>query len=117
METTNNSSEYINSADALSRIGGNMSLYVRLLGRFLEGNHYDLLEASILSGDMVEATHQAHTLKGVSANLSLVKINTLTADLEQLLKDNADYSARLAELKEAFEATTQEITQIMEQGA
>ena len=101
----NNISEYLDQADALSRIGGNMSLYKRLLGRFVEGNAYSELERAIQSGDMEEAARQAHSLKGVSANLSLTKIRSITVELEQLVKDNADCSPCLAELKKAYDIT------------
>ena len=99
--------EYLDLDDALARIGGNMSLYKRLLGRFIEGNHYDELEQALQSGDMEEAARQAHSLKGVSANLSLTKIRAISVELEQLIKDNADYSGCLAELKQAFLKTVE----------
>ena len=108
-----NNSVYINTVDALARIGGNAGLYKKLLGRFLEGNHYEVLVDAISSGDMDEAARQAHTLKGVSANLSLVKINVLSAEIEQLLKEGSDVAENMAELKEAFDATTDEINVIM----
>jgi len=112
MEMNNNTNEYIDQDDALSRIGGNMSLYKRLLGRFVEGNHYEELEKALQSGDMEEATRQAHSLKGVSANLSLTKIRSLSIELEQLLKDNADYSSCLNELKQAFTKTVDMINEL-----
>ena len=108
----NTDNEYFDLDDALSRIGGNMSLYKRLLGRFIEGNHYDALESALLSGDMEEAARQAHSLKGVSANLSLTKIRALSVELEQLIKDNADYSVCLAELKQAFAITVEKAADI-----
>ena len=114
MVIDNIGSEYFDLDDALSRIGGNMSLYKRLLGRFIEGNHYEELERALQSGDMVEAAHQAHSLKGVSANLSLTKIRSISVELEQLIKDNADYSECLAQLKQAFITTVEKAAEIME---
>ena len=114
MDMENNATEYLDLDDALSRIGGNMSLYKRLLGRFIEGNHYEELENALQSGDREEAARQAHSLKGVSANLSLTKIRSLSVELEQLLKDNADYSACLAELKQAFTTTVEKAAALME---
>ena len=117
METNVPNIEFMDTADALARIGGNMGLYIRLLGRFIDGNHFDLLENAIASGDIEEASRQAHTLKGVSANLSLVKINTLTVQIEHMLKNNEDYSQCLDDLREAFVLTTAEITKLTEQGS
>ena len=111
---TNNSVEFINQDDALSRVGGNLSLYKRLLGRFVEGNHMETLKTAINSGDMEEAIRQAHSLKGVSANLSLEKIRAATVDLEQLLKDNADYAQKLSELEESYTITAEKIAEMMD---
>ena len=113
METNSMNNEYINVEDALSRVGGNMGLYKRLLGRFVEGNSYEELVTTLQRGDLEESSRQAHSLKGVSANLSLVKINTLSVELEKLVKDGADYSSCLAELKQAFDATLEIITGLL----
>ena len=107
------SSEYVNVDEAVSRIGGNVNLYKKLLGRFVDGNHYDILESALQSGDTEGASHQAHSLKGVSANLSLSKIWSITVELEQLLKDGADCSSCMSELKEAFTSTLEKISEIM----
>jgi len=112
LEVSSISKEYIDIDDALSRIGGNMSLYKKLLGRFVEGNHFEELERIIQSGDMEEAARQVHSIKGVSANLSLVKIRALSIELEQLIKGNADYSSCLGELKQAFSMTMDEINEL-----
>ena len=112
MDMSNNSAEYIDLNDALSRIGGNMSLYKRLLGRFIEGNHFEELERALQSGNMEDSARQAHSLKGVSANLSLAKIRAISIELEQLIKDNADYSACLEELRQAYAVTVEKISEI-----
>ena len=107
------SNEYVNVDEAVARIGGNMALYKKLLGRFVDGNHYEALESAFQNGDVEGAAHQAHSLKGVSANLSLSKIWAITVDLEQLLKDGADCSSCMGELKEAYTLTLDKITGIM----
>ena len=105
--------EYIDVNDALKRIGGNMDLYKRLLGRFVGGNHYETLESALRGGDLEEASRLAHTLKGVSANLSLVKVRAITADLELIIKDGHDHSVLLAELKNAYEETSGKIAMLV----
>ena len=113
MDNNSELAGYIDLDDALSRIGGNMALYKKLLGRFLEGNHYDELENVLNGGNIEDALRQAHSLKGVSANLSLVKIHAYSIQLELLLKENADYAACLNELKEAFGATAEKISGLL----
>jgi len=115
MELDENSRQYIDSDDALKRIGGNEGLYKKLLARFVEGNYLDMLCNAVDSGDAEESVRMAHTLKGVSANLSLVKVKTISTELEQEIKNGADYSAKLDELKQVYDATVSKITDILKQ--
>jgi len=105
--------EYIDVDDALKRVGGNMNLYKRLLGRFVDSDQCVPLEEALHSGNTEEAARLTHTLKGVSANLSLVKVKNLSADLEQLVKNGSDHSAVLEELKRAYGVTVQMIAEIL----
>ena len=107
-----NNNEYINVDDALKRIGGNMDLYKRLLKRFIDGNNVESLECALQGGDMEESARLAHTLKGVSANLSLFGIRSASFELEQVIKNGMDYAARLSELKQVFSASVEIITEI-----
>jgi HPt (histidine-containing phosphotransfer) domain-containing protein len=107
-----NRDEYINIGDALKRIGGNMDLYKRLLMQFTSGDHIAPLEEAFSKGAMEEASHLIHTLKGVSANLSLIKLQAVAAELEQLVKNNSDYSDKFTELKQVFDITSQQITEV-----
>jgi len=97
--------EYIDVEDAVQRIGGNRDLYKRLLGRFVDGNHFETLADALNSGDAAEAAHLAHTLKGVSANLSLVKVMSITIELEKCIKEGSGCDERLAELRDAYNVT------------
>jgi len=113
LELDANSKEYIDIDDALKRIGGNAELYKKLLARFIDGNYLDSLCEAIQNGDMDESSRLAHTLKGVSANLSLVKIKTVSTELEQTIKDGTDQSGKLTELKQVYGVTLEKIAQIM----
>jgi len=104
--------DYIDIDDAIKRVGGNRGLYIKLLGRFIDGNHMDTLESAIQSGNMEEAANLAHTLKGVSANLSLAKVTSISTDLEQALKSGNDHSAFFADLKLAYKTTADMIAEI-----
>lgn len=107
-----NNKEFIDIEDALKRVGGNEGLYKRLLGRFVDGDHLGPLENALQSGDFEESAHLAHTLKGVSANLSLIKVTTLSAELEQAIKNGNDYSLLLSNLKQAYGTTLEKISEI-----
>ena len=112
MELGTYSNEYINVEDALRRIGGNVDLYKRLLGRFVAGNNIETLENALLRGDMEESARLTHTLKGVSANLSLTGISIVSIDLEKAIKEGVDYSTHLAKLKQVFSASVDIIAEI-----
>jgi len=107
-----NPEEYINVKDALRRIGGSMDLYKRLLNQFIGGDHIEPLEEALKSGDTEKASHLVHTLKGVCANLSLVKLAGVAVDLEHNIKDGEDYTDNFEELKAAYEITSQQIALI-----
>ena len=104
--------EYVDVQDALKRIGGSMDLYKRLLKQFSGGDHIDPLEEALSTGAMEEASRLIHTLKGVAANLSLVKISTLSSELEHKVKNGLEHSDTFAELKNAYLITSQQIADI-----
>jgi len=105
-------SEYINVTDALKRIGGSMDLYKRLLKSFTGGDHIDPIEEALSTGAMEEASRLIHTLKGVAANLSLVKLSSLAGELDHKVKNGVEHSETFAELKHAYLITSQQIAEI-----
>jgi len=104
--------DYVNVQDALKRIGGSMDLYKRLLKSFTGGDHIDPLEEALNTGATEEAARLVHTLKGVAANLSLMKISIKASELEHSFKNGKDYSEVFAELKDAYYITVQEIAKM-----
>jgi len=106
------SEDYVDVSDALKRIGGSMDLYKRLLGQFTGGDHIDPLEEALSVGATEEAARLIHTLKGVAANLSLVKLSTTAAELEHKIKSGLDHSDSFQELKSTYYITSQEIAKI-----
>ena len=104
--------EYIDVQDALKRIGGSMDLYKRLLNQFTGGDHIDPLEEALNIGAMDEASRLIHTLKGVAANLSLIKLSELAGELEHKVKNGLDHSETFTELKHAYLITSQQIADI-----
>ncbi|MCL1858288.1 MAG: hypothetical protein FWF92_03550 [Oscillospiraceae bacterium] len=63
--------DLININDAMSRLNNNKKLYVMLLKKFDGKAMLNDLLSKIKSGDVVAAEASAHTLKGLTANLSL----------------------------------------------
>lgn len=74
--------------DALARLGGNEEIYLKLLKRFASGiGATPLLTRSEALAEEKKACDQAHSLKGVAANLSMPRLYKLAAAYEASLKD------------------------------
>jgi len=104
---------YVDVSDALKRIGGSMDLYKRLLKQYSETDHIEPLEESLKDGAYEDAARKLHTLKGVSANLSLAKLAAATAELEKIVHDGTDYNESFKTLKEIYHETSQQISEII----
>ncbi len=73
----------IDYVDAMDRFGDNADLYERLALKYLDDTHYVALVAAMEAKDYEEGYSQAHSLKGVSGNLSfrdLFQVATYVSD-------------------------------------
>ena len=91
---------------ALARFMGNENLLNRFLGKFPADENYGKLVAAIAAGSREDALLAAHTLKGVSGNLSMSRLFELT--------DSQVKAMRADEWDRAF-AMMEDITPIYEQ--
>jgi len=104
---------YIDFADGVKRVMNNAKLYVRLLTKFKTDTRLDNLETAIATNDMEKAKNAAHTLKGLSANLSLTELNKQSLALETQIKAGVADPAQLNVVKSAFAKTLQEIDKVI----
>jgi HPt (histidine-containing phosphotransfer) domain-containing protein len=104
---------YVDFADGVKRVMNNTKLYIRLLTKFKNETRLDDLEAAVKAGDMEKAKNAAHTLKGLSANLSLSELNRQSLALETQIKAGAADLAQLDTVKTAFAKTLQEIDKVI----
>ena len=104
-----NTSNYIDREDGLKRLGGNTPLYKRLIQSFIASNNLVELEELMRAGDAEGAAKSAHALKGVTANLSLTRLNELTVALEKELKGGNIPLEYIDWLDEAFEGVQDEV--------
>jgi len=84
---------------ALIRIGGNEVLLKTLAGIFIRDAKKQLteLKTAISAGDYQKATHLTHSIKGVAANLGGLKLQSVSAAMEQAAK-NKDITALEAQI-------------------
>lgn len=96
---------YLDVAEGVSRIGGNKSLFSRLLDTFVKDTNWDKLNAALAENNLADAANCAHAIKGMCANLSMKALSARAADLEAALKAGKTDDVLLAAVGEAREQT------------
>jgi signal transduction histidine kinase/DNA-binding response OmpR family regulator/HPt (histidine-containing phosphotransfer) domain-containing protein len=81
----------LDSAGGLSRVGGNGTLYQKLLRQFVEQQAavVDQITAAHARGDRSLAERLAHTLKGVAGNIGATPVQAAAGALEKCIRDGA----------------------------
>ena len=93
------------------------ALVKKFAGKFLADQSYRLLEGSLRSEDFEEAFRAAHTLKGVSQNLSFTKLYQSSHEITEALRTKQyDQAARLFSRVEADYAQTVAAIQAFQAG-
>lgn len=70
----------------VERFMGNEALYEKFLHRFADDKSYFELTDALSKGDCEAAFNAAHTLKGVSGNLSLITLQKLVCEQVECLR-------------------------------
>lgn len=93
--------------EGLERCLNNEAMYLSLIRRALENRSFDALAAAVAADDRKAAFEAVHTLKGMTANLALTPLYTLSSEMTELLRagadaDYPDYLERLLRLRDAL---------------
>jgi HPt (histidine-containing phosphotransfer) domain-containing protein len=96
---------YVNQQEGLGRVLNNAKLYVKLLDKFKTGTNYNELLETLGTEDYEKAQAQAHTIKGIAANLSLTELFKQSLELETQIKARAVDSEKVASFKLCFDET------------
>jgi len=96
-------------AAGLRRVGGNRTLYRRLLHQFADGqaDAAERIQAALVAGQRDEAERAAHTVRGVAGNIGLVALQGAAARLEEQLRRGGDAHAELAAFGSELSACVQ----------
>jgi HPt (histidine-containing phosphotransfer) domain-containing protein len=88
----------------LERFMNNEDLYEKFLVKFLEDNNFDELKKNIKLKNYEDAFANAHTLKGVAANLGLDSLYEILVDMVEELRDKIydDNSGKLKQLEDNY---------------
>ncbi len=117
--TMNNESELkgIDLKNGLKILNNNTKLYTRLLGSFISNGLVDEFLAAVEKKDMAAASLKAHTVKGVSANLSLITIYEMFKNFDAQIKQSMmpDINGSdIAAMKQAYKETEDSINFLLQ---
>lgn len=93
--------------EGVARCVGNAQLFEKFLFSFPADPSFGELEAALRANDIPAAFRAAHTLKGVTGNLSMTRLYTLLVGLTDALRGEGDMAAARAQypaVKEAYDA-------------
>lgn len=89
---------------------------LKFLKKFLEDGSFSRLSQSLAAGDMEEAFRAAHTLKGVSQNLSLGNLyapaDSLSNRLKERKEDGEDVKALFGQVEREYERTVSAVSRL-----
>lgn len=80
--------------DGLKRLGGNESLYSRLLGSFVKTMKEQVVDPDFDCNEYTETTERAHTIKGIAGNLSIAPVYTAYTEIVNLLRGGKPEEAK-----------------------
>ena len=80
--------------------------------KFLDDKSFDELKAAVEAGDLETAFRAAHTLKGVTQNLSFAKLFNCTNKLTELLRGGQMDEALYKQVEESYHQTIAAIREL-----
>ena len=103
--------KHIDVAEGVNRIGGNSERFVKLLIRFSTNYRHFFNDFKKLKTkeDKLKAVH---TMKGLSGNISAIKLYKLIVSLESAIKNDKDYQSMIPEVSRELEMVILNINQL-----
>ncbi len=102
--------------NALAHFMGRQELLFRFLKQFLSDENYNNMAVCMEKEDYEGAFRAAHNLKGICANLSLVKLQGVINEQTELLRAKKWKEARekMGHITEAYNAVIRQLTSILQ---
>jgi CheY-like chemotaxis protein len=96
---------------ALRNLGGNQSLYTKLLSRFVESHGHVLQQVSgaLTAGGRELAVRLVHTVKGAAGNLGASSLASVAGDLEDALAADKEHAALLVQMRDVLHQTIESV--------
>jgi len=108
---------YINEEEGKKRVMNNGKLYAKLLAKFKADTKLDNLVTFAQAQDWEKAQAEAHTVKGIAANLSLTELFNQSLDVETQIKAKSLNPESLENLKTCFAETLTVIDKVIAENA
>ena len=105
----------INVKEGLSRVRDNKKLYRRMLGMFLESGEFASLEEYLAQKDFPKAADSAHTIKGITGNLSLTALFNISTKMMEDLRQGVTSDEAEASLRAAYSQTRLYVEEVMKE--
>lgn len=94
----------VETDQAVRRFAGNAALYEKFLVKFIGDSTFSQIAPALMGGDYDAALAAAHTLKGVSGNLSMIRLYNACSRMVTLIREGKTDEARSSyeELSQAY---------------
>ncbi|MDR1840288.1 MAG: Hpt domain-containing protein [Treponema sp.] len=106
---------YINVEEGVKRVMNNTKLYAKLLKKFEDDSNFNSMKEALKAGDLQKAQINAHTLKGLAANLSLTELYKQSLEIETQIKAGSVNPDQIAVLEKINEQTLAEVEKVIVQ--
>jgi len=83
---------HMDVADGVKRVMNNMTLYMKLLGKFKGREMADTILNAIKLMNFDDIATATHALRGTAANLSFPNVYRITSEIEEIAKSKQDCS-------------------------
>ena len=108
---------YVDQESGKKRVMNNAKLYAKLMGKFKNETTFEPVFTALEAGNYEAAQSLVHTIKGVTANLSIVDLNEKVVALEAQIKANSVDPQIIEAIKVSFAATLKEVEKVIEENA
>jgi len=104
---------FIDFEDGVKRVMNNKAFFIKMLVKFKDDPNIKNLEVALAANDYEKAQVAAHTLKGLSGNLSLTELFKQSREIEAQIKTKSVNPGQLDNLKDVYTQTLVEIEKVI----
>ena len=109
---------FLDEKDAMARLGSNKRLYATLLKKFNGNAMLEELKNKLAEGDADALQAQAHTIKGLAANLSLQDLKEKSEAIESAVKNSGSTEGiDISEITVSITATNEAVSNWLSENA